>query len=315
MPMGILRMVDSCQVPAFVQSARDTRRVLGIVGMPQLEREGRVLGIRKSVHRVQLDRGASVPDGGSHGTHVSDGEGLIRVADHGDADTALVGEFCERVRDLQVDHAGLVDDNAVPRAQDEARRAVVDRSGSSIHVADRQSMPGRGTRGIRAPPESVIREERVDAGCGRADLARCNRSRLARGRDDEHASALRAQRAKDDPQHGRLACTGRPGDGDQAVASGDRGCGDELRRVQLAALPTGLLSQFGGEEGASGRCDSVEPVREEDLRPHRFGRHEDLDVRGGVGPASEVDRLAQRSCGDVVDHLIEVGTRGDDSTA
>jgi len=47
----------------------------------------------------------------------------------------------------------------------------------------------------------------------------------------------------------------------------------------------------------------------------RFGRHEDLDVRGGVGPASEVDRLAQRSCGDVVDHLIEVGTRGDDSTA
>ena len=117
-------------------------------------------------------------------------------------------ELGEDVRCLQVDHAGLVHDDPIARAQRVPRRAGVDSVGAVVEFPRSQPGPDHRPGLVSAPSIAVLGEQSVQAGCQGANLTRCHRRRLAGGRDDQHPTPLRGECRERHAQHRRLARTG-----------------------------------------------------------------------------------------------------------
>ncbi len=152
-----------------------------------------------------------------------------------------------------------------------------------------------------------------------ADLASGDGGGLLSWRDDDHAAALRLERAPRGLEERGLACAGGSDHGDEPVGAGDTGGGGCLSVVERGAVELGVDGGgevFVGQRGA-GAMKGVEEVAEVGLGPGGGGGHELLDVPGHrgllvVGQEGDDAGAGQGALGHVFDELVEDGAVGHD---
>lgn len=149
-------MIHAIDVTVFGKLGRNHHRMLAITGIPEPQRERRVVGIAEPVHRVELDRSVRVPDRRTHRARMSDRQRLTRVTHKRQPDTVLDRKLHEDVRCLQVDHAGFVDDDPIARTQHVLSWAAVYGARAGIDFSHSKPGPHFGAGLVGAPSVAVV---------------------------------------------------------------------------------------------------------------------------------------------------------------
>ena len=176
-----------------------------------------------------------------HRTGMADRRGLARVADHRDTRPALGKHLPKGIRAAQIHHPSLVDDDPIAGLQREPLRSEISAAGYLVDLADSETGPALTACGIVIPAESVVCEQRMQARCADADLARGDDCRLLRRREKNHSPALPGERVTRDAEKRRLARSGGTSDRDHATRTGDGGCRGQLcivKSASISRLPT-----------------------------------------------------------------------------
>ena len=165
-------------------------RLLGC-RFPHPQRQRRVVGVAEPVHGGEFDDGGRAAGHARHRSGVADGHRLQVVTDHRDPRAGLRREHGERVRGVQVDHAGLIDDDPIPRREREPARPR-----RTMRPVRGSISPGRSRVQTSAPASSLPHRQpwsassacRLDAVA--ADLPSRDRRGLLRRRDHDQPPTL-----------------------------------------------------------------------------------------------------------------------------
>lgn len=161
-------------------------------------------------------------------------------------------------------------------------------------------------------------QERVETGCGRTRLLTGHAGGLLGRRDDDHASALVLEEPPRDPEHGRLAGSGRARDGHEAVGAADRPGRFRLAGVQGASVRESVGRDVGHDVVGDNlaRCGQpVERIGEGYLRASSASGHAVLHVAGHVRLVDDRNgRSDGRAVGNVLDQFGQLHAVSDDAS-